>query len=185
MGKRPRVIRVIQVWCRQPPAQGTDRLEDLWLRHGPAGVPFNDEGAERLIGELDKEFPGNGLRVVDVLDLTFDGLVNAIPNGVAAATLSRAAVAPAAVAPASAAAASNAASGSGTAPAFPPLPPASPTVALTDETIERLATRIAALLRPTRSSRRKAGATARFSSGGSGSRSSGKRSAKGSGRKPR
>ena len=182
MGKRPRVIRVIQAWCGQPPAQGTDRLEDLWLRHGPSGVPFNDEGAERLIAGLDREFPGNGLRVVDVLGLTFDGLVNAIPNTVAAATASRAAVAPAA---ASAAPASSAAPRSSTAPTPAPQRPPSPTVALTDETIERLATRIAELLRPTRSSGRRTGSTSRSSSGGSGTRSSGKRSAKGGGRKRR
>jgi len=122
--KTERLAQVIARWCGQRPARGSDKLNDLWDEHGPQGVPFDDEGAERLIRELDQEFPGHGLRPVDVLDLSVDGLLNAIPDDV---------VAPAAMAM------------RGVAPELA----GNPTplmVSLTDDTIERLARRLAELL---------------------------------------
>ena len=130
MGKELRVIRVIERWCGQPPAQGTDTLLELWEQHGPSGVPFEMEGAELLIRELDAEFPRHRLRPVDVLEMTFDSLVDGLPDVVAKATRSFRARTAADAAPAA-----KASQG--------PV-----TVTLTDETIERLARRIAELLRP-------------------------------------
>lgn len=124
--KDQRVAEVIRNWCGQRPAPGS-RLQGLWETHGPSGVPFDDEGAERLIWELEREFPGHGLRPGDVLRLTVDGLIDAIPDSVVEpvvaftlATRRVAAAAPETATPA--------------------------VVSLSDETIERLSTRIAQLL---------------------------------------
>ena len=123
--KDQRVADVVRNWCGQRPAPG-NRLQGLWETHGPSGVPFDDEGAERLILELGREFPGHGLRPGDVLRLTVDELIDAIPHGVVEpiaftlATRRGAAAAPETATP--------------------------PVVSLSDETIERLSTRIAQLL---------------------------------------
>src|SRR4051812_46711085 len=127
--KRARVTEVVERWCGRRPARGSDKLQELWEENGPSGVPFDDEGAERLIRELDSAFPGHRLRPVDVLGLTFDGSVDAVPDDLVEAplalTLGARGAAPEA---------SN---------AKRPV-----VVTLADETIERLATRIAQLLRP-------------------------------------
>jgi hypothetical protein len=133
MGKEERVIQVIIRWCGKPPANGSDTLRALWETHGPNGVPFEMEGAERLIGELDAEFPGHRLRPVDLLELTFDGLVDAIPDRLVRVAIS---------APVSAAS---------TARSQGPV-----LVELTDDSIERLARRLAELLtkKPARGKKR-------------------------------
>ena len=117
---------VIRNWCGQRPAPGSS-LQGLWEIHGASGVPFDDEGAERLIWELERAFPGHGLRPGDVLRLTVDGLTDAIPDKVVepvvAFTLATRRVASAA-----------------------PETAMPAVVSLSDETIERLATRIAQLL---------------------------------------
>ena len=124
--KHQRVAEVIRNWCGQRPAPGS-RLQGLWETHGPRGVSFDDEGADRLICELEREFPGHGLQPGDVLRLTVDGLIDAIPDSVVepvvAFTLAARRVA-------------GAAPETGT-PAV---------VSLSDETIERLSTMIARFL---------------------------------------
>src|SRR5436190_21858827 len=118
--KTERLAQVIVRWCGQRPERGSDNLVDLWEQNGPQGVPFDAEGAERLIRQLDREFPGHGLRPVDVLDLSFDGLLNAIPDKlVAPAAMTLRGVAPE------------------LAESRTPL-----MVSLTDDTIERLARRL-------------------------------------------
>ncbi len=79
MSKRIRTLTCVEKWCGKKPALGTDLLRALWERHGPNGVPFEDEGAEKLIQILDDEF-GPVLRPVDIIPLSFDGLVDAIPD---------------------------------------------------------------------------------------------------------
>jgi hypothetical protein len=153
--KRDRVAQAVERWCGQRPARGSDTLRELWEQHGPCGVPFHREGAERLIQELDREFPRHGLRPVDELELTFDGLVDAIPDRVAAETVAFTLAVRSPVT-------SNRES---VAPVV---------VTLSDDSIERLATRIAQLLeaaarrsvpttgRPVR--RKRAGSSAKRSS---------------------
>ena len=118
--KDQRVAEVIRRWCGQRATRGSDGLRSFWETYGPSGVPFDDEGAERLIRELEREFPGHGLRPGTVLGLTVDGLIDAIPNSVVeplvAFTLATRPVAAPAV------------------------------VSLSEETIERLSKRIAQLL---------------------------------------
>ena len=138
--KRDRVAQVVERWCGQRPARGSDTLRELWEQHGPSGVPFDDEGAERLIRALDQEFSRHGLRPVDVLELTFDVLVDAVPDSVAGEAV-------AFTLPARSLATSNR---NTVAPVV---------VTLSDESIERLATRIAQLLRPAASSRRTSAST--------------------------
>jgi hypothetical protein len=125
--KDQRVAEVIRRWCGKRAARGSDGLQSFWETYGPSGVPFDDEGAERLIRELEREFPGHGLRPGTVLGLTVDGLIDAIPNSVVEpffaftlATRPVAAPAPETAAPA--------------------------VVSLSDETIERLSRKIAQLL---------------------------------------
>jgi len=124
--KDRRVAKVVETWCGQSPVRGSDRLQALWETHGLSGVPFDDEGAERLIQGLEREFPGHGLRPVDVLGLMVDGLIDAIRDSVVepvvAFTLATRRV---------------------PAPAETAVPAV---VSLSDETIERLSTRIAELL---------------------------------------
>ena len=124
MGKRQRVFRVTEQWCGGRPERGSDKLRALWERFGPKGVPFDDEGAELLIRALDAEFPGHRLRPVDVLELDVNALVDAIPDRLAAVA---------------------AAGGATASPA--PTAPSAVLVQLTDDSIERLAARIAALVR--------------------------------------
>jgi len=131
MGKRQRVFRVIEQWCGGRPERGSDKLRAVWERFGPKGVPFDDEGAELLIRALDDEFGEHRLRPVDVLELDVNALVNAIPDKLA--TVSAAANAAAAAAPKESSAV---------------------LVQLTDDTIERLAGRIAALVQEKRAARR-------------------------------
>ena len=161
--KDQRVAEVIRNWCGQRPVRASDRLRGLWETHGPSGMPFDDEGAERLIRDLEREFPGHGLRPGDVLDLTADGLIDAIPDSVVEpvvaftlATRRVAAPAPETAAPA--------------------------VVSLSDETIERLSTRIAQLLN---SARTKGAAPAGRSSRAKPATKSTKGSAKGGRRKVR
>jgi len=123
--KDQRVAEVVRNWCGQRPAPGS-RLQGLWETHGPSGVPFDDEGAERLIWELEREFPGHGLRPGDVLGLTVDGLIDAIPHGVVESI------------------AFTLATRRGAAPAPETATPA--VVSLSDETIKQLSTMIAQLL---------------------------------------
>lgn len=122
--KDQRVGVVIRNWCGQRPARSSDRLQGLWETRGPTGIPFDDEGAERLVRELEREFPGHGLRPGDVLGLTVDGLIDAIPESVVepvvAFTLATRRVA-----------------------AGAPETGMPVVVSLSDETIERLSTRIA------------------------------------------
>lgn len=155
MGKEERVIRVIERWCGARPERGSDKVRALWERHGPSGVPFDDEGAERLIRKLDDEFPGHRLRPVDVLELSVDGLIDAIPDSVAAATARRVTVA------------ANA--------SVAPVAPLQ--VELTDATIERLARRIAALIRPKapRRPKRQPGASSHGKTAKAGSSKQGRR----------
>jgi hypothetical protein len=131
MGKRQRVVRVIEQWCGGRPERGSDKLRALWERFGPKGVPFDDEGAELLIRALDDEFGDHRLRPVDVLELDVNALVNAIPDKLA--TVSAAGDAAAAAAPRELSAV---------------------LVELTDDTIERLAARIAALVKEKGAARR-------------------------------
>ena len=135
--KDQRVGNVIRNWCGQRPARGSETLQGLWETHGPSGVPFDDEGAERLIRALGREFPGHGLRSVDVLGLTVDGVIEAIPDSALepAVAFTLAARKPA------------------------PIPETivPPVVSLSEQTIELLATRIAQLLaaaRPAQAARR-------------------------------
>ena len=162
--KDQRVAEVIRNWCGQRPVRASDRLRGLWETHGPSGMPFDDEGAERLIRELEREFPGHGLRPGDVLGLTADGLIDAIPDSVVEpvvaftlATRRVAAAAPETAAPA--------------------------VVSLSDETIERLSTRIAQLLNSARTQR--AASAAGRSSRAKTARKSTKGPAKGGRRKVR
>jgi hypothetical protein len=138
--KRDRLGQVVQRWCGQRPARGSDKLRELWEQHGPSGVSFDHEGAERLTQELDHEFHRHGLRPVDVLELTFDGLVDAVSDNIAGEAVAFT------LAPRSLATSNR----DTVAPVV---------VALSDESIERLATRIAQLLRTAASSRRRSAST--------------------------
>jgi hypothetical protein len=164
--KRDRIAQVVERWCGQRPARGSDKLRELWEQHGPSGAPVDDEGVERLIQGLDQEFHRHGLRPVDVLELTFDGLVDAVPDSVAGeavaftlaarrlATSNRDTVAPV-------------------------------VVTLSDDSIERLATRITELVRTAASSRRRSASTTGRSSRQKRAEPSAKRSSKAGRRKVR
>jgi len=129
--KRGRVAQVVERWGGQRPDRGSDKLRELWEQHGPSGLPFDDEGAKRLIRALDQEFPRHGLTHTDLFDVTFDDLVDAIPDSVAGETI------------AFTLAARSRAPSNRDAPVV---------VSLSDESIDRLATRIAQLLRAAASS---------------------------------
>jgi hypothetical protein len=164
--KRDRVAQVVQRWCGQRPARGSDKLREIWEQHGASGVPFDDEGAKRLSQELDQEFPRHGLRPVDVLELTFDGLVDAVPDNIAGEAVAFT------LAPRS-----LATSNRGTV--------APVVVTLSDESLERLATRIAQLLRTAASSTRRSASTTGRSSPRKRAEPSAKRSSKAGRRKVR
>jgi hypothetical protein len=116
-------FRAIERWCGKEPDLGSNRLQMLWEVNGPSGVPFDPAGAELLIDILDEEFSDRPmlLRAVDILDLTVDGLIDAIPDGAADISM-EAAPTPRAASPL--------------------------VVTLSDDSIERLASRLTAHLAP-------------------------------------
>jgi hypothetical protein len=117
------VFRAIERWIGKEPDLGSNRLQMLWEENGESGVPFDPVGANLLIDILVKEFSDRPmlLRAVDILDLTVDGLIDAIVDVAAGITME------------------VATSASRRTPLV---------VTLSDESVERLATRLTAHLAP-------------------------------------
>src|ERR1035437_831918 len=80
-----RVSDVLTRWCGESPTRAREPLVTLWDRtgeaHGHDGIPFDDDGAERLLQILEDEFTDRRLRLRprDLLGLTVQGLINALP----------------------------------------------------------------------------------------------------------
>ena len=80
-----RISNVLERWCGEKPTRATEPLVVLWDRtgagHGHDGIPFDDEGAEKLLQLLEDEFTDRRLRLRprDLLGLTVQGLVLALP----------------------------------------------------------------------------------------------------------
>jgi hypothetical protein len=80
-----RVSKVLERWCGVAPDRATEPLVMLWDRtgeeHGHDGIPFDDEGTERLLQLLEDEFTDRRLRLRprDLVGLTVQGLALALP----------------------------------------------------------------------------------------------------------
>jgi hypothetical protein len=129
--KTKETIDAVTEWCGRAPERLDDGLRMLWEDTHP-DVPFENEGAELLIRILKDVFADReiNLRPVDILELTIITLIDAIPDVPVMASIAMASVAP------------SAENVLGAPPALRGLS----VVSLSDQSIEKLASRIGELL---------------------------------------
>ena len=91
MSIQPRVVQVINAWCRGETRVLTEPLEEIWERTGHAGVPFQKEAVETLLVALQKEFHQPETRTIILVadDFKPSGTLNTVDDLVQAVNESR------------------------------------------------------------------------------------------------